>query len=368
MKAYVTEGSKGVVKQVPLPKYKRDELLVKNFAVAINPTDWKHVDPDQWAKMGKEGNIVGCDLAGEVVEVGSDVTDWKKGDQVFAFVPGANYYRPDNGAFAEYTAVVASKAFKPPVKLTHNHQKFIPVGPIDSFEGAASTPVALLTVITGFEHFARIHLKPDPKRADEYFLVWGGASSLGQITIQLAKFVGFKVIVTASQHNWENLTKLGAEKCFDYRQEDVLDQIKKYAGDHITVAFDTITSPPTSADTYELLSTTKPSTLIVSLPFDETNLQHKKPNVKVVMPLAYLATDPVRRFGVKGEEMKAPHGLHESAAHSVAHFNKLMAENPNFIRHMPIAVLPNGFDNIDDGLDLSRQGKVSGEKIVIRLV
>jgi NADPH:quinone reductase-like Zn-dependent oxidoreductase len=364
MKAYVLEGTKGVVKQVPLPKYKRDEVLVKNFAVAINPTDWKHID----FHFGTDGCVVGMDLAGEVVAVGSDVTEFQKGDQIYGAVCGSSTYRPDNGAFAEYSAVVANRALKPPVKLTHNHQKFIPLGPIDSFEGAASTPVSLLTNAIAFEHFAKIPLNPDPKRADEYFFIWGGASGLGQMAIQLAKHVGFKVITTASPHNWENLQKLGAEKCFDYHDEDVLKHVKSYAGDKITAAYDTITIPPTTADTYELLSSSKPSVLLTSLAFDESTLQHKKSNAKIMFPLAYLALDDVKQFGPKNAEIKSPPGLHESAVKAVAHVNKHLAEQPHAIRHMPIAVLPNGFDSIPEGLDLLRQGKVSGEKVVVRLV
>jgi NADPH:quinone reductase-like Zn-dependent oxidoreductase len=187
MKACITEGAKGVMRSVLLPKYRPNEVLVKNLAVAINPTDWKHIDN----KFGREGNVVGSDLAGEVVAVGDDITDLKIGDQVFAFVPGASYYRPDNGAFAEYSAVDPKRTFKVPAKLPHDDRQLIPLDPVDSLEASASFPCTLLTVAAGFEYYANIPLKYNPQYANQYFFVWGGASSLGQNAIQLAKFVGY---------------------------------------------------------------------------------------------------------------------------------------------------------------------------------
>jgi NADPH:quinone reductase-like Zn-dependent oxidoreductase len=359
MKAYITEGGKGVTRRVLLPKYRPNEALVKNLAVAINPTDWKHID----YKLGREGNVVGSDLAGEVVAVGDDVTDLKVGDQVFAFVPGASYYRPDNGAFAEYSAVDPRRTFKVPAKLPHDDRQLTPVGPVDSLEAATSFPCTLLTVATGFEYYAKIPLKHNPQYANQYFLVWGGASSLGQNAIQLAKLVGFKVIATASPHNWSNLTEIGVEKCFDYHDKDVLDQIKEYAGDDITLAFDTIVGATTSIDTYELMSKTKPSQMLIAIPFDESTFREKNDYVEIKFPITYLAIEEVR---VLGGELRDP-GLLEATPATVRRVNKILAENSNAIRHMPIRVLPNGFDSLEEALDLSRTGKVSGEKIVVRM-
>ena len=72
-------------------------LRVRVKAIALNPTDWKHIDrfsgPDQ---------TVGCDYAGEVLEVGPGVTkDLKKGDRVAGFAHGCNYGDPEAGAFGE---------------------------------------------------------------------------------------------------------------------------------------------------------------------------------------------------------------------------------------------------------------------------
>jgi hypothetical protein len=67
-----------------------------------------------------------------------------------------------------------------------------------------------------------------------------------------------------------------------------------------------------------------------------------------------------------GEEMCDP-ALFEGSANVVRKVNDIFAQNPNAIRNMPIRVLRAGFESLDEGLDLSRAGKASGEKIVVRM-
>ncbi|KAK1089266.1 hypothetical protein LTR48_000727 [Friedmanniomyces endolithicus] len=69
MKAIIINGNKAKVTEVPVPKLRPTYLLAKVEAIALNPTDWKHIS----GKRASEGCISGCDFAGTVVEVGSDV-------------------------------------------------------------------------------------------------------------------------------------------------------------------------------------------------------------------------------------------------------------------------------------------------------
>ena len=79
MKAVVTTTPKVIgVRDVPVPSIPDGAVLVKVTAVAINPTDWKHVEYG-WADPG---SISGCDFAGVVEEVGPGVTDYQKGDRI----------------------------------------------------------------------------------------------------------------------------------------------------------------------------------------------------------------------------------------------------------------------------------------------
>lgn len=83
-------GRAELVSDVPFPKLRDDYILVKTVAVALNPTDWKHID---W--FGSAGAIVGCDYAGIVQEVGSKVNkSFAKGDRVCGFVHGSKWSHP----------------------------------------------------------------------------------------------------------------------------------------------------------------------------------------------------------------------------------------------------------------------------------
>ena len=78
------QGVAEVVPSAPIPKLRDSYVLVKTAAVALNPTDWKHVD-----YLPTPGAQLGCDYAGTVVEVGKDVTKrFKKGDRIAGFVHG----------------------------------------------------------------------------------------------------------------------------------------------------------------------------------------------------------------------------------------------------------------------------------------
>jgi len=85
--AIITQGhgDARVVRDHPIPELRDDYILVRVAAVALNPTDWNHVD---W--FGDKGVLVGCDYAGTVEEIGKGVsrTDLKKGDRVAGFVHG----------------------------------------------------------------------------------------------------------------------------------------------------------------------------------------------------------------------------------------------------------------------------------------
>ena len=100
MKAIKIVGpGKAEVQEVPRPALRDDYVLVKVNAVALNPTDWKHVHKDILATPGVTS---GCDFAGVVEEVGSKVEkQWRKGDRIAGFTHGGNASQPEDGCFAE---------------------------------------------------------------------------------------------------------------------------------------------------------------------------------------------------------------------------------------------------------------------------
>lgn len=81
------------VQPASVPRLRDNYILVETYAVALNPTDWKHVD-----YLASPGARVGCDYAGTVLEVGSGVTkDLKIGDRVAGFCHGSNSVGHEDG-------------------------------------------------------------------------------------------------------------------------------------------------------------------------------------------------------------------------------------------------------------------------------
>ena len=135
MKAIVLQGNQQVayVMDRPEPKLRPDYVLVDVKAVALNPTDWKHVYIDG---LNFPGLLSGCDYAGVVVDVGPDCKKvWKKGDRICGVAMGGNELQPEDGAFAEMIVAKSGGQMHMPDSM--------------SFEDAAGLGVAVLTVGQG---------------------------------------------------------------------------------------------------------------------------------------------------------------------------------------------------------------------------
>ncbi|KAE9371256.1 putative alcohol dehydrogenase [Stipitochalara longipes BDJ] len=200
------------------------ELVIKNGAVAINPVDW--VIPDNRGMMFKwikDPFILGTDVAGEVVEVGSAVKRFKVGDRVVSQACGVDeaFNDPTKGAFQLYTVLV-------------DHMTS-PIPPTLSFEQAAVLPLAVSTAACGLFLKDQLALQlptiPRPKATGKTVLIWGGATSVGCSAIQLAVAAGYEVITTSSPQNFELMKKLGASQVFDYKSRTVVpDIIRAFKG------------------------------------------------------------------------------------------------------------------------------------------
>lgn len=205
-----------------------ESIIVRVRAVGINPTDWKHALGD-W---GKPGNISGCDAAGDVVRVGSDVKHLKVGDRVAAFNTRGGT-QSTNGAFAEYTTFDSALAFKLPEGMT--------------YEEAASFPIPHYTAVQALHlrlglPFPSSSPSPSPSsNAPQTILIWGGSTAVGHHAVQLAHLSGVRVFVTASPDTHAHLKELGADETFDYKDADVVSKIQKAAGEKgVTLGLDTV--------------------------------------------------------------------------------------------------------------------------------
>ena len=170
-RALVTKGpgKAELVTDHPIPTLRDDFIFVKNIAVALNPTDYSHIDDE-----GVPGTLAGCDYAGYVENVGRAVTvDLKPGDRVYGGVHGSNVYRPENGTFAEFIVAKGDLQCKIPPGL--------------SFEEAATLPTGILTLAQGLYQYLGLALPTDPLKEKTPILIYGGSSATGSLAIQFAK-------------------------------------------------------------------------------------------------------------------------------------------------------------------------------------
>jgi NADPH:quinone reductase-like Zn-dependent oxidoreductase len=215
------------IKSAPYPVPKKNEVLVKSRAVSINPIDLVLASP--MAKNAfawiKYPTIVGCDVAGEVVEVGPDVRRFKKGDRVTAIAAGGSKERNSaaEGAFQNYVIILDNMISPIPDNV--------------SYEVAAVIPLGLSTAACGMFQKNYLALQyptvPRAKSTGQTLVIWGGSTSVGANAIQLAVAAGYEVITTSSPKNFDFVKRLGASQAFDYNSktavQDIVDALRNKA-------------------------------------------------------------------------------------------------------------------------------------------
>ncbi|XP_062151363.1 2-methylene-furan-3-one reductase-like [Alnus glutinosa] len=194
---------------VAVPQVKEDQVLVKVVAAALNPIDYKKMSGFLKDTDTPFPTVTGHDVAGVVVKVGSQVKNFKVGDEVYGdMVEKALDHPRQFGSLAEYTAVEEKLLALKPKNL--------------SFVEAASLPLATETAYQGLEKAGF--------SAGKSILVLGGAGGVGTQVIQLAKHVfgASKVAATASTAKLELLKSLGADLAIDYTKENFEDLPEKF--------------------------------------------------------------------------------------------------------------------------------------------
>ncbi len=215
-----------------------DEIVVRNGAVAVNPLDWIiQVAGSVTYRWLTYPTVLGSDVAGEVVEVGSAVTRFRVGDRVLAHAVGTDKdsNRAAGGGFQQYTVVLE--------RMT------CPIPDTMPFADAAVLPLAVSTAACGLFQTDQLGLRyplVDAEPTGQTVLVWGGSTSVGSNAIQLAVAAGYEVITTASPRNFDYVTSLGAAQVFDYHSPSVVpDIIAAFAGRTLAgaIAFGTTSAP-----------------------------------------------------------------------------------------------------------------------------
>ena len=193
------------------------QIKVKLHAAGINPIDTKLRSRGVFFPDALPA-ILGCDGAGEVVEVGSEVTAFRPGDAVWFCHGGLG---GEQGNYAEYTVLEADQAARKPESL--------------SFEEAAAAPLVLITAWEAL--YDRAHI-----RAGQDVLIHAGAGGVGHVAIQLAAVTGARVLTTVGNaEKAEFVLNLGASRAISYHEEDFVEAINAYtAGKGADMVLDTV--------------------------------------------------------------------------------------------------------------------------------
>ncbi|KAJ1563160.1 hypothetical protein HK405_011877 [Cladochytrium tenue] len=214
-----------VLQDFPLPIPLGDRhVRVRVRAAGVNPVDYKILRYGLFFPEQAYPLVIGAEGAGEVVEIGSGVTTLRVGDRVFF---NANVADKSTAAYQQYATVEEEYAFTISENVTIDEAASLPVG----FTTAGMTLYAYQGLPKFWEGAKAVE--------NQFYLVWGGASVVGQAAIQFAKKAGFSVIATASEHNHAYLRdKLGADYVFDYKSADVFAAIRAVVGDSLRHALD----------------------------------------------------------------------------------------------------------------------------------
>lgn len=330
MKAFVVTkyGPDGLQQaDVPTPTPGRYDVLVDIRAASINPLD-KMVRNGEFKQLLKYKRpfVLGHDLAGVVTQVGSDVRDFKVGDEV--------YSRPRDlriGAFADSIAVDADDVAHKPSTL--------------SFPEAAAVPLVALAAWQALVDVANV-------RPGHKVLVHAGGGGLGSTVIQVAKHLGAHVATTSHTNDLDRVRTLGADETIDFTTTDFVDVLRDY-----DVVLDSL--GPTSLK--KSMTVLKPGGLAVSVvgpPDPSFATQVGKPMLKPVMALlSRKARREAKRLGVRysfffmkasGAQLKALAALYDNGT-----------LRPVLDRTFP-------FEQTPEAMAFVEQGKANGKIVVTR--
>ena len=209
MRAIVQDayGSSSVLRlgDIDRPEIAANEVLVDVAAAGMDRGTWHSMagKPYLMRIMGfgfrrPKNRVPGLDVSGTVVAVGTEVTRFNPGDEVFGM---------SRGAFAEYAAVLEDKLAPKPANL--------------SFEQAAVVPISAGTAIQGLRDSG--HLE-----AGQAVLVIGASGGVGTYAVQLAKTFGAEVTGVSSPAKVDLVRSIGADHALAYTRDDYLDGSKTY--------------------------------------------------------------------------------------------------------------------------------------------
>lgn len=356
------------VERMPTPDPAAREVVVRVRAVAINPIDWVIQGTGsvtyRWLPTPA---VLGSDVAGEVVAIGSGVTRFRVGDRVFGLATGTDRGRDSRreGAFQEYTTLLEHLTAPIPNGISDVEASVLPL--------AVSTAACAL-----FQprHLGlTIHDPADPRSRDRgVVVVWGGSTSVGMNAIQLARAAGYDVVSTASPRNADLVRSLGADVVVDHGSAGAVDEL--VAGiDGRRVVGAVALGETSTARCIEILRRTGGSVLaMASTPVPLASLAGRRRLFPAMLPVfarlglkTLLLNARARRAGIRAAFIWGTSLRDDEVGRRL--WGELLPEwlAGGTVRPLPEAdVVGRGVDAIQEALDRQRAG-VSARKIVVTL-
>ncbi|KAF9265071.1 dehydrogenase [Marasmius fiardii PR-910] len=348
MKAAITTGDgKVALQSIPKPKPGPGQILVKVIAAAQNPSEWMKVQ-----NFTTKGVVTGHDYAGVVEEVGLDVPEGTRrvGERVAGFL-NACMSNDFGGSFAEYTVADAEVLITLPDDI--------------SFEDAATLGLAGFTACQAIWQFRDLPTPFEPVSEEKSFpiLIWGGATAVGQFTIQLAKLSGLRVITTASSKNQELLKQLGADAVIDYRGSDseVTENIKAAVGNYDLFHAADCVGNEDSVRKIGLSFGKKGGHVVSVLPTSS-----ERNDVKNDFPFVYTLLGKALEPPYPPQyQLPAIPEHYELGKRFGKYLSRLLEEKK--LKTIHVKLVPNGLQDVQKWIEYQKEGKVSAEKIVYRI-
>jgi NADPH:quinone reductase-like Zn-dependent oxidoreductase len=207
MKVFIVDGyskkSPMRLGEMPKPEFRDNDVLIEVHAAGLNLLDSKIKSGEfKLILPYRMPLVLGHDVAGVVIQVGSRVRQFKAGDEVYSRVPDHRI-----GTFAEFIAVNENDVAPKPKNIT--------------MEEAASIPLVGLTAWQALVE--RAHLKKGQK-----VFIQAGSGGVGTFAIQLARHIGATVATTTSSVNTDLVKGLGADIVIDYKKDDFEKVLQNY--------------------------------------------------------------------------------------------------------------------------------------------
>ncbi|KAJ5750285.1 hypothetical protein N7533_007313 [Penicillium manginii] len=334
-----SSGNGVKVKSIPIPLISENEVLVRVACVALNPTDFKHVDI-----LAREELSSAAIFRGLLRKLG---LKQPKNGPIAGMVHGGLY--PDRGSFAQFLKTNGDLAWKIPPGVSDE----------DATTFGVSAITAMLALNTRLDvPWLAENANQGQGRKDTPILIYSGATAAGIYSIQLAKLAGLNVVATASPRSFDLVKSYGADEVFDYRDQAAVDQIIR-AYPSLDRAMDCFSEG--SSTEFCAKCVRKNQGKVVTL-LDSGKTTMDGAQIEFILGYTVFGSEFqwLPPFGPKFQKIPSDN-------EALRRFYSTLPDIVTQLRPPPLKIIDPGLKNLATGLEMLRQGQVSGTKLVARL-